>query len=249
MYTDYNGIEHTKFDLCLDDRIISNIYFMDNISFMHEISDNFFDLTVADPPYGINFIGTASKKSGTQHGSMKAKKGIYKNKSWDKIPSLKYFTEIMRISKHVIIWGANYFIDMIPGNKRSSCWLVWDKNNGVTYFADFEMAWTNFSGPSRLFKYTYNGMIVGKMKNKLPRIHPNQKPVELYDWIFWYFGFTGMKVFDPGAGSQDSRISAMKYNLKYWGCENDREYYENGCKHFLKYGLQQTINSNMTFRK
>ena len=101
---------------------------------------------------------------------------------------------MFRISKNQIIFGANHFISRIPFD--SSCWIVWDKNNGNSDFADCELAWTSFKSAVRKFKYTWQGMLQEDMKNKEFRIHPTQKPVALYRWIFEKYAEKGMKILD-----------------------------------------------------
>ena len=152
----------------------------DNMVLMARYPDNHFDLAIVDPPYGSDNIkgGYLSNKGGT-----KSKRIKYHNALWDQsAPPKEYFQELLRVSKNVIIWGANHFIENIP-NANSASWVVWDKDNGVSNFADCEIAWTNHPTAVRKFTFTWNGMIQGNMKNKEQRIHPTQKPVALYKWL------------------------------------------------------------------
>lgn len=135
-------------------RLISESYLIDNMKYMAKFPDKFFELAVVDPPYGINYAKISGEKSGTKFGKAKAAKSNFFIKDWDSaIEKPEYFTELFRVSKNQIIWGGNYMINnLIP----TSCWLVWDKNNGSTNFSDCELAWTSFNSPIRLFKYTWN---------------------------------------------------------------------------------------------
>ena len=139
---------------------------------MKTIPDKFFDLCIADPPYGINMDG------GKIGCSVKGKCKEYTKKTWDKsAPQVEVFNEMLRISKKVIIWGANHFISKIPYD--SSCWIVWDKQNGENGFADCELAFRNFTTAVRKFQFRWAGMLQGNMKHKEERIHPTQKPIAL----------------------------------------------------------------------
>ena len=198
----------------------SDVYLMDCMELMAQYPDNYFDLAVADVPYGINESGQTNITRGKR-----AKSKNYGNKNWDlSAPNFVYFLELKRVSKNQIIWGANHFISKIPFD--SSCWIVWDKENGETDFADCELAWTSFKTAVRKFKFKWQGMLQGDMKNKEFRIHPTQKPVKLYDWIFKNYATEGMKILDTHLGSGSSRISANKANLHFTGCEIDKEYFD-----------------------
>ena len=146
--------------------ILGNIklYNADNMEVMKTFKDNQFSLVICDPPYGINEAAgkNASRNKGFGSGKSKSKKVTfskdYGNKDWDKEPpQQEYFKELFRISKNQIIWGANHFIERI--NKNSSCWVVWDKQNGGSDFADCELAWTSFKTAVRKFEFRWNGML------------------------------------------------------------------------------------------
>src|SRR5690606_36756135 len=128
----------------------------DNMELMVRYPDNYFDLAIVDPPYGIS----ASKKfAGEKRKSGKgvAMKSKHIKKDWDTcVPSLDYFNELQRVSKNQIIWGGNYFSSMLS---NSQGWIVWDKNNGETKFADAELAFTSFDRATRIFKHTWNGKL------------------------------------------------------------------------------------------
>lgn len=199
----------------IDTEVISEIFLMDCMEGMAKYPDNHFDLAVVDPPYGIN----ASK--GTWGSSNKGKVTNYGKKDWDKQPpSEEYFMELRRVSKNQIIWGGNYF-----GLPASSCWLVWDKLNSAD-FADCELAWTSFNTAVRKFTWRWNGMLQQNMKDKEERIHPTQKPVALYDWIFKNYANEGDLILDTHLGSGSSRIAANKAGLDFVGFEIDEEYFE-----------------------
>jgi len=202
----------------------------DCMAVMARYPDKYFDLAVVDPPYGIN----ASK--GTWGSSNKGKVTNYGKKDWDKQPPTdEYFVELRRVSKNQIIWGGNYF-----GLPASSCWLVWDKLNSGD-FADCELAWTSFTTAVRKFTWRWNGMLQQNMKDKEQRIHPTQKPVKLYDWIFKNYASPNDLILDTHLGSGSSRIAAYKNKINFIGCELDPEYYNAQEKRFKEFTAQLTL--------
>ena len=198
---------------------ISEVYNINCLEYMKTIPDKFFDLCIADPPYGINI-----QKSGW------LKKY---NKQWidDAIPGKEIFDELFRTSKHCVIWGGNYFLDYLGSTK---CFLIYDKKQpeGVS-FASCEFAWTNFESVAKTFYYSPM-----KMKN---RIHSCQKPTELYSCILDNYAKRGDKIFDPFLGSGSSRIAAFKKGFDFYACELDEEYFEASEERFLKecFGVQK----------
>ena len=203
---------------------LNNLYLMDCMDGMKHFPDKFFDIAVVDPPYGTNFVQKAAKEANTQYGVAAAKKTNYTYKEWDlRPPDKSYFTELFRVSKNQIIWGANHFISLIPYD--SPCWLIWDKDNGSTSFADCELAWSSFKSPARKFTYTWNGFIQGNMKEKETRIHPTQKPAALYKWIYSNYCKEGDKILDTHAGSASSFVAAYALSFDYIGFELDTEYH------------------------
>ena len=201
----------------------SRVYMMDCMEFMKDLPDGYFDLCVCDPPYGIGMDGN-NNWSGSKH----------EVKDWDNdAPSTEYFNELMRISKNQIVWGANHFISRMPFD--SKCWLIWDKKNDGFSFADGELAWTSFNTAVRFFRYHR-----GQQTNK--RIHPTQKPIKLYDWIFKNYLPDGGKVFDSHLGSGSSRIAADKAgNIDFTGTEIDEDYFKASVDRFNKYKSQLTL--------
>ena len=202
----------------------------DNMALMARYPDNYFDLAIVDPPYGI---GEDGLKNHSRNQLAQAKK--YRPKNWDdKSPDVEYFEELFRVSKKQIVWGANHFIQTISasGNDtNSSCWLIWDKDN-TGDFADCEMAYTSFKTAVRKFKFRWNGMLQEDMKNKEVKIHPTQKPVRLYDWIFKNYAKEHQRILDTHLGSGSSRIAAEKAGLEFVGFEIDKEYFDASQKRY-----------------
>ncbi len=206
---------------------ISNAFNLDCMVGMKGFPDKFFELAICDPPYGIGQDG----RNNHSRGLLAQSKDYRTNSRYDtNSPNDDYWQELFRISKNQIIWGANHFISKIPFD--SSCWIVWDKMNGATDFADCELAWTSFETAVRIFRFRWQGMLQGNMKNKQDRIHPNEKPYELYYWLLKNYAQPGDKILDSHLGSQSSRIAAFKLNFDFYGYEIDKDYYEEGCKRF-----------------
>jgi site-specific DNA-methyltransferase (adenine-specific) len=202
------------------------LYNMDCMEYMEGLQENAFELAVVDPPYGIGEDGAKNHSRGGL-----AKPTLYEAKSWDRsAPDKNYFDCLRAKSKNQIIWGANHFIDQNPIG--SSCWLVWDKQNGNNDFADCELAWASFKTAVRRFSFQWAGMLQGDMKNKETRIHPTQKPVKLYDWIYKNYANEGDRILDTHLGSGSSAISAHYAGLEFVGCELDEDYFNAAVERF-----------------
>lgn len=196
---------------------ISEVHLIDCMQYMATVPDGFFELAIVDPNYGISVNHNMGRRKGDKASN-------YKPADWDKkSPDKSFFDELFRISKDQIIWGANHFISKMPLD--SSCWLLWDKgfSEDVT-FAQFEMAWTSFNSTAK--KYDYNAAA------NINRIHPTQKPVQLYKWLLRNYAKEGDKIFDSHLGSQSSRIACWDGGFDFWGCELDPDYFKDGCKRF-----------------
>lgn len=208
----------------------------DNMELMARYPDNHFDLAIVDPPYGIGESGKTNKSRGKL-----AKSKDYKSFAGDdlKSPDVEYFNELLRVSKNQIIWGANHFISKIPFD--SSCWVVWDKQNGKTDFADSELAWTSFKTAVRNFTFQWQGMLQGDMKNKEIRIHPTQKPVKLYEWLLMNYAKEGDKILDTHLGSGSIAIACHNLGFDLTACELDKDYFEAAMKRLKQHTAQQRL--------
>lgn len=217
---------------------ISEVFNEDCMIGMSRYPDKFFDLAIVDPPYGIG--ASDYQRGGTQYGASAAACKTYTRKDWDKdAPDENYFDELRRVSKNQIVWGANHFISVMPYD--SSCWIVWDKENGDNGYADCELAWSSFRSAVRKVKHRWHGMLQKDMKNKEDRIHPTQKPVGLYKWILTNYAQLGNSILDTHMGSQSSRIAAYNMGFDYYGWEIDKEYFEAGNKRFKEQTAQTQL--------
>lgn len=220
---------------------------------MREYPDKYFDLAIVDPEYGIGEnkgqcksrnINRIDRRNGKQ---IVIKHKGYPVKEWDnKRPSAEYFKEVIRVSKNQIIFGGNYFADLLP---PSSCWIVWDKVNGESDFADCELAWTSFTTAVRQFRFMWSGFCQGKslteghinQGNKAlceSRIHPTQKPAMLYKWALSNYAKLGDKILDTHLGSGSSRIAAYEMGFDFTGYEIDKDYFEAQEKRFRQHTAQ-----------
>ena len=210
----------------------SEVFNMDCVEAMKSYPDNYFELAIVDPPYGI---GEDGSKNHTR-GKLAVAKNYKSFSGQDKEPpSHEYFEELIRISKNQIIWRANHFISRIPFD--SPCWIVWDKLNSGD-FADCELAWSSFKSSVRKFTYMWNGMLQQDMKNKESRIHPTQKPVALYRWLLQNYAKEGDKILDTHLGSGSSRIAADMEGYDFTGYELDKDYFDASVKRFNDYKQQ-----------
>ena len=204
----------------------SEVFNTDCLEYMRTLPDKAFQLAIADPPYGVSY---ARGKNG--YGVTVDKLPTHSDVDWDaKIPEKAFFDELLRVSDKVIIWGGNYFTHLLPVSK---CWIVWDKCDGMenkSVFADAELAWTNMTKVVSLYRLRQLGFISATQDSD--RIHPTQKPTELYAWLLRKYATEGDRIFDPMMGSQSSRIAAYKMGFDYVGCELDKEYFDKGCERF-----------------
>lgn len=220
-------------------------YNMDCMEAMRKMPDKAFDLAVVDPPY---FSGPERRK---YYGSAISATGVKRHEydvldTWH-VPGKEYFDELLRVSRKYIVWGCNYF-DYVFAPGR----IVWDKCNAGTSFSDCEIAATNARDSVRMFRFMWNGMMQGKsvseghiqQGNKRlneVRIHPTQKPVDLYRWIFMQYTEPDYKILDTHLGSGSSRIAAYERGLSFEGYEIDRKMFKMQEKRFADFAAQSSL--------
>ena len=234
-------MEYKNINKCYSNDFME-LYHCDCMELLKQTPDNYYSLALVDPPYGIDINNQSQGKGGGV-----AKKIDYAKKDWDKnAPNAEYFEELIRISKNQIIWGANHFISKIPYD--SSCWIVWDKDNGTTDFADCELAYTSHKTAVRKFKWTWAGMRQQNMANKQQRIHPTEKPIELYEFCLKNYTQNGFKIIDTHFGSGSIALAVDKanrldkMNLHLTACEIDKEYIDKAIKRISESIKQGTLS-------
>jgi 16S rRNA G966 N2-methylase RsmD len=178
------------------------------------------DMVFTDPPYGVSVVKDG--KVGADFGV--AKKGRYAEVIGDDTTQTAHDAIAICQSFKVpvqVYWGGNYYADRLP---PTSCWLIWDKRGDsgiVNTFADCELAWTNMTGPARIHKQLWNGMIREGEKDK--RVHPTQKPVALAEWAVGQY-LKGSTVLDLFLGSGSTLIACEKLRKACYGMEMSPAY-------------------------
>ena len=204
----------------------------DNMELMSRYPDNYFDLAIVDPPYGIESFKNIKKTKNKIKNRFVS--GIWN----DNYPTELYFKELFRVSKNQIIWGGNYF-DLPP----TRCYIFWDKMVQVENFADGELAWTSFDKNTKLFKYAWGGLsdgILGRNK-KEKSIHPTQKPKELYKYCLDKYANPNDKILDTHLGSGSIAIACHDYKFELTACELDPEYFYKAKQRIINHVAQQSL--------
>lgn len=203
--------------------------------YMKTLKNNAFDLAIVDPPYGINADAKRADTGKNKH----IKQKDYHIGGWDKnIPPQSYFIELQRVAKNQIIWGGNYFLDYL---KSTSCIIVWDKDNGTNYYADCEIAWTSFDTSVRKFRWKWHGFLQENSKNKQDRIHPTEKPIQLYKWLLQNYAFPNQRILDTHGGSMSHAIAAHDLKFDLTIIEKDKIYYEKAKNRLIAHQKQLTL--------
>lgn len=196
---------------------------MDCMEGMGQFPDNYFDLAIVDPPYGVGIANDGKIRETWKHTkrfTFSAKK--YKPTNWDEnVPDDKYFQELKRVSKMQIVWGGNFY-----GLGKNRCFIIWTKMKNCTNkkFSPCEYAWTSFDKNPVVYDYYWNGF--GVINSGVKKIHPCQKPVPLYERILRDFGQGGWKILDTHVGSGSSLIACEREGFQYVGFEIDPDYYK-----------------------
>lgn len=200
----------------------------DNMELMARYEDNYFDLAIVDPPYGIERFKKPSGTTRFKTSKLMQISGL----TWDKKPLNNYWNELFRVSKNQIVWGANNFV-MPP----SEYFCIWNKKQTVDNFATAEYAWVSMGlkNPAKMFDYSIH------KHNHKDKIHPTQKPVKLYEWLLMNYAKEGDRILDTHLGSGSIAIACHNLAFELTGCELDTEYYEAACKRLKRHQAQLTI--------
>lgn len=192
---------------------------MDCMDYLKTLPDNAFDLAIVDPPYGIGISSNPVRQ-------------IHKKKQWDsEIPQEMYFLELFRISKNQIIWGGNYFLNYLHNSQN---FIIWDKKQPENFsLAMCEFAWSSFSAPAKIFRYS--------VLSERDKIHPTQKPVKLYEWILKNYAKQGDKILDTHLGSGSIAIACHNAGHELVGIELDEEYFNKAVKRISEHQKQLTL--------
>jgi site-specific DNA-methyltransferase (adenine-specific) len=200
--------------------------------FMKDLPDKSFDLAVVDPPYGIGIVQQMEKTVSSSSSMMRLSNGITGG-HWDNaIPDAEYFIELKSVSQEQIIWGGNYFLDYLGA---TSCFCIWDKMNGTNPMADAELAWSSFDSSVRMFRMHHFS------HGYDAKIHPTQKPVKLYEWIYANYAKPGQTILDTHGGSMSSVIAALNMGFEITCIEKDEDYFNAAVERVIKSQQQQKL--------
>ena len=198
---------------------------MDCMDLLKQTPDNHFSLAIVDPPYGLG--DRLTRQGATSH--LKTRQLSVLNSSWDNaIPTPEYFTELRRVSQNQIIWGGNYF--PLPPTR---CVIAWDKVQPWENFSQWEMAWTSFDSPARIFKF--DNRTGGK-------IHATQKPIELYAFLLHNYAKPGDRILDTHLGSASIAIACHYKGFHLTGCEMDEDYFNAAIERVKRETAQQELD-------
>ena len=204
-------------------------YLGDCMDLLKDTPDNFYELAIVDPPYGIGIDGQKECIKGK-----KSDRKFHKRKNWDKeIPNKEYFKELFRVSKNQIIWGGNYFVKHLEEGHKG--WIIWDKAQHGLTMSDCELAYSSFDSPTRI--WVKNRCVLKKDIT----IHPTQKPVALYKWLLKNYAKDGDKILDTHLGSGSSAIASHYMGFELTGIEIDEEYYNQAMTRIKEQTSQQTL--------
>ena len=202
----------------------------DNMELMARYPDNYFDLAIVDPPYGINANNHAGKEENGWNQ--------YKKTDWDnETPSIEYWKELFRVSKNQIVWGGNYMTEHLP---PSMGWIIWDKGQRGFSLADGEMAWTSFNKAMRIFEFSRAGCIKSN-NTAIDKFHPTAKPFELYKYCLEKYAKPNDKILDTHLGSGSIAIACHDYGFDLTACELDKEYYDKAMERINNHMAQQKL--------
>ena len=211
----------------------SDVYLEDCVTALKRYADNHFDLAIVDPPYGIERFKKCSEADVSGATTTKSRRIAERFQRMETVnndkPSDEYWSELFRVSKNQIIWGANNF-ELPP----SEYFLCWNKQQAMPNFATLEYAWVSMGlkKPAKLFTYSIH------KHNQVDKVHPTQKPIPLYDWILQNYAKEGDKILDTHLGSGSIAIACHNLGFELTACELDTEYYNNALKRLKQHQAQ-----------
>ena len=202
----------------------------DNMLLMARYPDNYFELAIVDPPYGIGGGVDNRKAIETKSGNNLLRLARKGGMEWDRtIPKKEYFDELKRVSKNQIVWGGNYMIENLDNTR---CFIVWDKMTYIPTMSQIELAWSSFTTHSQLVKIN---------SNQNNRIHISQKPIDLYKWLLDKYAKQGDKILDTHLGSGSIAIACHDYGFDLTACELDKEYFDKATERIKNHVSQQKL--------
>jgi len=199
----------------------ASLYLGDCMEYMATLPEKAFDLAIVDPPYGIG--DRLSDGGGKLKNTPMA--ALYRESSkWDTAPTKEYFDELFRVSRNQIIWGGNYF-NLPP----SRCMICWDKAQEMPTLSAWELGWTSFDKPSKIYRQS---------STDINRFHPTQKPVALYKWLLSRYAKPGDRILDTHGGSGSSVIACLDMGFPIVWIEKDKDYYKSALDRIRTFNAQ-----------
>ncbi len=212
---------------------LNRVYLLDCMEGMADIPDKYFELAIVDPPYALKRLSARFAEKDKIFIDGKIAK-------WNTAPTAKYFDALFRISSSQIIWGANNF--QLP---PSEYFCIWDKKQSVDNFACAEYAWVsaNMKKPAKIFRYSIHKCMADR-KAMGGKIHPTQKPIDLYKWLLANYAKEGDKILDTHVGSGSSIIACIDMGFEYMGFEIDADYHKAMTDRIYHFTRQETLFDN-----
>lgn len=195
------------------ENLIGKVHCADCLDILRQLPDKSIDLILTDPPYGLGIDGQKESKSKNPKHNRKG----HEKKDWDScIPDVEIFREMQRVSKNMIVWGANYFNEYLEQGHKG--WIIWDKGQDGLTMSDCEIAYTNFDVPTRIVRMNR----VELLKDKT--IHPTQKPLKLFEWVIARYSKKGDIVLDCFSGSGTTAVACHNLGRRFICIEKDPDY-------------------------
>lgn len=196
-----------------------NLYNKDCMEALKEFNDNQFELAIVDPPYKKEVAGL---KAGFNRNT-------FNYEALSTPPTKEYLDELFRVSKNQILWGFNYYLELLSNTDSVIFW--YKHQNG--HFSEGELAWCSL-GKTRFFDRPYQ-------KDQYNKIHPTQKPVALYEFLLMTYAKEGDKILDTHLGSGSIAIACHNLGFSLEGYELDKEYFEAAKKRLKQHTDQQRL--------
>lgn len=212
----------------------------DNMVLMSRYPDKYFDLAIVDPPYNVGASDGNFGRGGKNSIVKETRKDLHHYQNHNTVPNKIYFDELFRVSKNQIIWGANYY----PEYLSHSGWIVWDKDKKDGILSMAELAYQSIDKKVMIFRHEWEGFRKGKGSFEptlFQIIHPNQKPVKLYEWLLMNYAKQGDKILDTHLGSGSIAIACHNLGFDLTACELDNDYYEAAIKRLHQHQAQLTM--------
>ena len=212
----------------------------DCVEYMRTLPDFAFDLAITDPPYAVGASNGSFGRGGAKSVVQEYRKDMKHYANPNTPPGADYFAELFRVSRHQVIWGANYYPEFL----KHSGWVVWDKVKTDGLLSEAELAFQSVNKLVNVFRHSWEGFKKGAGRfepTSTQTIHPNLEPVRLYEWLLTKYAKPGQRILDTHLGSGSSAIAAARLGFDFVGVELDSEYFQKACKRIADAQAQGTL--------